>query len=465
MRNKSDETCPFSGSAENPTSSPIVPKLKEIPRFYKQWKMLGDPADFIDSLVKEHGDFLFCPGVIDFYLLNNPELVAQVNKETHRNFDKQTKIYACFLHALGDSLVSSEGDHWKRQRKLLTPHFSPKVINQYFSAVASQVEKEIDSWGISGKTTIDFEKKMNWLTLEVSGVVFFSNSFSAHAKDVHKWVNVINKFSARPPLPIFGSPHFPSPLTFQTKKALEGFHQFIADLIQERRSTDQEHSDLFSVFLNLEDEDTGERMSDSEISDEVLGMIFGAHESTASAINWTFYELLKHPETLEQLIAEIDAIIGDAQITLDHLDQLPLLENILSEVLRLHPPFWFENRRVTQETELGGRTLKEGEIVAFSRYSLHRNPIYWENPNDFLPERFEGVDHRELSRSGQYMPFGLGPRVCMGRSFAMMELSLITISLLRQFKVELAEPNNGARSTHLTMQLKHSLQLTLSPLT
>ena len=451
--------CPFSNEAGH--TSLLLPLVK-APRFYKQWMLLGDPSDYIDTLIKNFGDFVYCRGVTDFYLINSPDLIAQICKDTHRNFDKQTVIYKRFRHALGNGLVNSEGEHWKKQRKLINPSFSPVSLEGYFSQILKQTQSSIDSWGgsTSEEKVINFEQEMNHLTLQIAGAVLFSSSFEMKQKDIYDWVKVISKFSARPPIPIIGNPYFPRPLTFKTNKVLKNFQNFIRELIIERRDQPQE-DDLFSLFLTMEDDDTGEKMNDQEIAEEVLGMIFGSHESTATAITWLLYELTQNKEGLEALVNEIDTVTKGDAIKFGDLSKLSYLESALYETLRLHPPFWFENRRVIQEVSLGGHRFKKGEVVAFSRYAVHRNPKIWDSPNDFNLKRFLDNDLKELFRSGKYLPFGMGTRLCIGRHFAMMELKIITVTLLQNFMISLDGHNTGEKATNLTMELKDGLTLKL----
>jgi|GEM_PF-1327080 len=446
---------------DSPCSLPeeSCPELCECPNFYKQWKLIGDPSDYIDSLIQNFGDFIHCRGVIDFYLINSPDLVAQVCKQTHKFFNKQTSIYKRFRHALGDSLVNSEGEHWKRQRRLMTPTFTKSAIESYFQLMQTQVTTYLKTWDESEGQEIQFEEAMNHLTLQVAGSVLFSSSFEEKAEDVYRWVKVISKFSARPPLPIIGDPNFPRPLTYKTNKVLKEFKDYIDELIADREG--EEHDDLFSVFLNMVDEETGEPMSHDEVAEEVLGMIFGSHESSATALTWLFYELTENPECLEKVREEVKAVVGDRSIALEDLEELKYTEQVIYETLRLHPSFWFENRKAITEVELCGHTLKEGDLVAFSRYSLHRNPKAWPNPNRFDPERFdtEKVDLKALFRSGSYMPFGMGPRHCIGKNFAMMEMVLITAHIIQNYEVQRSGKCSGEKVTNLTMELKSGLAI------
>ena len=451
--------------------APTTPPLKTTPFCYKQWKAIGNPSDFINLLVGEFGDFIHYRGLINFYLINDAALVAQVFKQTHRNFNKQTPIYKRFRHALGNSLVNAEGEHWKRQRKLINPTFTPASVKSFFEVMVQHTNQHIQKWDHldSAENELNFSMEMNRLALGVSGEILFSNSFQARAEEIFSWVKIISRFSARPPFPIISSPKFPRPLTMKMNQVWKEFKQFIESLVEERQRLPAEHqpNDLFSIFLNMVDEQTGEGMSEQEIAEEILGMIIGSHESTATALTWFFYELEQNPEIETKILDEINRTIGDSDLSYENIGELKYLKQVIYETLRLHPPFWFENRNVTTPVDLGEQSLKTGDLVVLSRYALHRNAKYWPNPDDFNPDRFDEskVNIDNLIRSGCYVPFSTGPRVCIGRHFAMMELIIITTSILKKYHLRIKKGQSAEASTHLTMELKNALMVTLIPRT
>lgn len=461
--------CPFHTNQKGGQDEVPLPyeptKLKMTRWFYQQWRVVLTPSVFVDRVVRQYGDFVYYRGVFNFHLINDPLLISQVFKQTHKNFNKRSSLYQRFRHALGDSLVTAEGEHWKKQRKLLSPSFAPSAVKNYFLQMERSCKIFLNDWDgyVKSGGSFDFSREMNRLSLEVAGSVLFSQSFEGNSEQIHKWVKVINRFSARPPIPIIGSPEFPRPLTMKMNRVMREYGEFMHKLIAERRKG-EDQGDLLSLILGMHDEETKEKMTEGEVAEEVLGMIIGSHESTAITLTWLFYELAKNPGCQKTLEQEIVEVTNGEQIQFEHLDKLNYLKQVIYETLRLHPPFWLENRNVTQEVKLGEKTLQKGDLVVLSRYAIHHNPKYWTEPELFNPERFDEnkINMDELMRSGKYVPFSQGPRVCMGRHFAMTELIIIVVTMLNKYKIGVQAGQSDKVVAKVTMELKHGLKTTIT---
>jgi cytochrome P450 len=437
-------------------------ELRRAPRFYKQWMLPVNPSDFLNRLISDFGDFVHYRGLFSFYLINDPELVKYVLKETHRQFDKNTVIYNRFRNALGNSLVNAEGAHWRRQRKLIQPSFNPASIKIFFNNMiesSNQLVTKWDSFAGSGNS-FNVATDMNILTLEIAGKSLFSDGFNKAAPSIRKWTQVINKYSACPPIPILTNPRFPTPLNLKLKQVLKEYRAFIDGIIQERLENSPDKNDLLSTFLAIRDEETGEPMEDREIAEEVLGMIIGGHETSSTALTWIFYELDKNPAVEAKMVEEIQRVTENQQLEFEKVQELKYTKAVIQEAMRLHPPLWFENRNTLREVELGDSILPKGSMVILSRYALHRNSKVWKNPDLFDPNRFypETPDTiNGFKTSGAYIPFSSGPRVCIGRHFAMMEIIVILCTLLQKFRIRVSSDNQHAVATNLTMELRNGL--------
>lgn len=440
---------------EEPT---FTGQLRETPRFYQSWKLAVNPAQFIEELFTEFGDFVHYRGVVNLYLVNHPALVKQVLNETHRNFDKQTVIYDRFRNALGNGLVNAEGEHWKRQRKLLQPVFRSGSVKSFFDIMVRSTEKMADDWERRARagTIFRVHGEIANLTLEIAGKALFSNGFEESAGDIIHWTHTINTYSSIPPLRILNNTRIPTPMNLRLKRVLREYGDFIYGMI-EQRLNDPSHDDLLSILLTMRDEDTGEPMTMHEVAEEVLGMIIGGHETSSAALTSTFFELSRNPEIAREVVEEIDRVKGTGPLQLEHLEKLTLTRRVIDEAMRLHPPFWFENRNAKEDTDLGGSLVPKGSMIALSRYSLHRNPEFWDDPGTFLPDRFDPESEHYIDGSGMgiYIPFSRGPRSCIGRHFAIMEMLVIVATLLSRFQFHPTEIDNGDFSARLTLELKN----------
>jgi len=427
-------------------------------RFHRQWMLAGNPAKFIDRLIREHGDFIRYRGIIDFHLINHPALVRQVLRDTMRDFDKNTLIYNHFRNVFGNGLVTAEGEDWKRKRKQMQPMFSPTAIGSYFSLMVDAAEATTKGW--SEGTAFDIADDMNRLTLDIAGRAFFSDGFDGSVERIREWTEAINRYSAKPPLPIVSDLRFPSPTNLRVRRIMVDFHGFMRSIIRDRMAVAPKE-DLLGVLLSARDEDGG-KMDEDEICEETLGMIIAGHETSATALTWFWYELHHHPEVEARVVEEINSVIGGGPLKKEHLSELKHTNMAIQEAMRLHPPFWFENRNAMSDIELGGTVIPRGSMVVFSRYSLQRHPDFWENPDVFDPSRFDPANTRNPGTACAHIPFGGGPRICIGRHFAMMELLVIAATVLRSYRVSVHPTDRHRMSAKLTMAPRHGLIVTVT---
>lgn len=438
--------------------------MKTTPRFYRQWMIAGNPSHFIDRLIQDFGDYVHYRGLINFYLINDPALIREVLNNTHRTFDKNTIIYNQFRNALGNSLVNAEGTHWRRQRKLIQPAFQPQSIRKFFRIMRrSSLDLAKRREGFAGRrTAFNLSNELTSLTLEIAGKSLFSDGFKDVAAEIAEWARIINTYSARPPIPILTNARLPTPLNLKLKKALKAYRTFIDRMIDERlRIAPQD--DLLAAFLGMRDEETGAPMEDSEIAEEGLGMIIGGHETSSTALSWTFYELGRNPEIEMQVFEEIHRVLDGDDLEFEQINELPLCKMVIQEAMRLHPPLWFENRNAMKNIELGGQLIPKGSMIIMSRYALHRNPRYWNQPDTFDPTRFDPANPNlvKIRESGAYLPFSSGPRICIGRHFAMTEIIVILCTVLQKFRVKLLSEDPIKEATNLTMEPQNGIRVRL----
>jgi len=426
------------------------------------WMLAGSRERFFETLIQQYGDFVQYRGPVNFYFINHPALIKQVVQSTNDTFDKNSPLYDRFRRAFGQSLVVAEGSQWKRRRTVVQQLMGPTQIRTYFDLMVDSANKVIQQWENAARESavFDLAPDMDRLTLEIIGRALFQDSFDQSRDAIRDWTLAIDHFSSKPPLPIIRGKWFPSRVNYRLWSTLRDFHRFIQQMIDEQRSSS--NTGLLSLLCHSGEKDGLPRLTDEEIRDEVLGMIIGGHESTSVALTWIWSELDRNPAVESRLHAELDSVLGDRAISLDDIPKLVYTRMVIEETLRLHPPIWFENRNVTREVELGGVMLSPGTMVAFSRYALHRHPGFWKNPDMFDPQRFEPGREENLRSTHAYIPFGGGPRVCVGIHFAMLELIVLLATLARRFRVQVDGSHRHQVSALLTMRPKHGLRVRVS---
>ena len=237
----------------------------------------------------------------------------------------------------------------------------------------------------------------------------------------------------------------------------------VYDIIVERRRAPEDRGDLLSMFMLAEDEDTGERMNDTQLRDEVMTIVLAGHETTANALTWTWYLLTQHPDVEAKLARELAEVLGGRVPTMRDLPQLPYTHMVIQESLRLYPPAYVFHRSAIAEDTIGGYPIPPGQVVSISPYVVHRHPSFWENPETFDPERF--TPERVAGRHRfAFIPFAAGPRQCIGATFAMTEAQLVLATVAQRYRVRLVPDATVKPYTAITLRPLHGIQVTLQPL-
>ncbi|TWT73633.1 Pentalenene oxygenase [Posidoniimonas polymericola] len=442
------EPAPFAGTPARP------------PWSHKLWMLAGSRERFFERLIQDYGDFVEYRGPISFYLVNHPALVKQVLQGAHDTFDKNSPLYDRFRRAFGSGLVVAEGESWKRRRAAAQKVLGPRQVEGYCELMVRAAEQAAARWLplCRRDASFDIAPEMDRLTLEIIGRSLFQDGFDGAQESVQRWTHAIDHFSSKAPLPVIRSAWFPSPLNLRLERTVREFHGFIQRMLDSNRR-DGSEGGLLSLLCGGGPDGEAAPLSDAEIRDEVLGMIVGGHETSSVALTWAWYELDRNPAVEQRLLEELDTVLGDRPIESADVPRLTYTRMVIDETLRLHPPFWFENRNVTREVELGGATLRAGDTVAFSRYALHRHPGFWNDPEVFDPNRFSPGKEENRRSTYAYVPFGGGPRVCVGVHFAMQELVVVLATLARKLRIRVDPRHRHEVRALLTMRPKHGLRV------
>lgn len=369
-------------------------------------------------------------GPFPYYFLSDPADVRHVLVSNHKNYVK-SRSYEGLMLALGKGLVTSEGTLWKRQRRLAQPAFHPRAMPDFTRIMARCTREMLDTWRAGDE--LDIHGAMMRLTFRIVGFALLSKDLD---KDAYQFSNALSstlhyvgEYTERLiPFPKW----MPTPGMRKLNSDLKVLDDVILRVIEERRHTQEKHDDLLALFMDATDEEG--RMSDKQLRDEVITMVSAGHETTAAALAWTFMFLGQHPRIAERVHEEALAAVDGEHVDLEALD---LTTRVIKESMRLRPPVWLVERRAIFDDELGGAPIPAGATVGTSAYVLHRDPAYWPNPEGFDPDRF--LPEAEASRPRySYLPFGAGPRVCIGSAFALNEAKLIVAMVMREWRPELA---------------------------
>lgn len=393
--------------------------------------------------------------------LSHPEHIHQVLVSQANKFGKDntyTDPNRGLARFMGTGLVTSNGDFWRRQRKLMQPAFHHQRIMGYADTMIRLTNRLIDEWTrqtAKGSLIIDVDRAMMRLTLEIVVEALFGAGMTIDAERIFHSVNALQEFSSTTNLfPTW----FPTPLELRTRRALGELDEIMYRLIAERRAHPGERHDLLALLLEAETED-GERMTDRQIRDELVTIFFAGHETTANALNWTWYALHHHPDTAAALRAEVDAVLGRQTPTFEDVRRLTYTEQVIKETMRVYPPVFGISRVALEDVEIGGYLLPKGTRVAIINYVTQRDPRWWgEDAAEYRPERWTADYEKALPRCA-YLPFGGGPRVCIGNMFAMMEAQLILAMLAQHFELSLSPGQRVEFDAKITLRPKGGLPM------
>lgn len=368
-----------------------------------------------------------------YFLVSHPDDVEAVLVK-HARVMLRDGHSVILERALGKGLLTSEGDLWKHQRKLMAQAFVPRRIQSYGAAMASVTAAGLGSW--RDGAAINLHQEMSRLTMEVVADVLFGSGLTpADIELVRDSMETVNEFFANSPEAITLLPAWvPTPRNRRVTAAVARLDELIFRIIARRRAGEA-REDLLGTLLAAQDDD-GARMSDRQLRDEAMTLFLAGHETTALALAHTLYLLSTHPEVERRLHAELASVVGDRLPTADDVRSLPYAERVLKESMRLYPPAWTTGREAAEDVEVGGYRIPKGAQILVSQWVVHHDPRWFPNPEGFDPDRWAPERAKDLPRYA-YFPFGGGPRVCIGNRFAMLEATLMLAVIVSRWRLDL----------------------------
>lgn len=439
-----------------------IPRLPGLPILGSLAGMLRDAPGTLEAGARRFGGQLFSLrlGPMEVPVVSQPALLQQVLVEDARAFSKGGKMWSSTRPVLGNGLVTSEGDFWLRQRRLMQPLFSQKYLAALAERMVRAIERERARLEGSLGREVEFGHEMTQLTQRVLLETMFSVSLeSAEASRLGEALSfAFDQMNTR--LFLYFLPSWVRlPGDAAYRRAIAEIDQTLARVVRERRRNPGPE-DLLSRLLDAKDADTGEQMSDAQLRDELVTLFAAGLDTTAVTLTWLFWLLDAHPEVDRKLRAEVAEVLDGRLPAVEDLPRLVFTKQALQEAMRLYPPAWIFPRYCAEDTLLGEYRVRADTTMLLSPYLAHRDPAAWENPSRFDPERFAPGAGGERHRFA-YFPFGGGGRQCIGNHFAMMEGTLIVAMLAQRLRPRLCAGKPPIPAAATTLKPKDGLRMRL----
>lgn len=403
-------------------------KRDTIGTLMRHWRQHGDVVRFRSPF----------SGVPDF-LLAHPDAVKQVLQEEHPHFLHPPRQRSTFSAVVGQGLVASQGDYWRRQRRLAQPSFRRDRVGVFDEVTVRTTDETLRRWepAIENRSVLDIRTEMMRTTLDVLARAMFGADWSAQLDELGVHVtHLLERTFSRMLSPVSIPEIVPTPMNRNFTTSRRGANAVVYSLIDAHRNGRVEGVNLLQTLLAARDDATGEGMTDEQVRDEVMAMLIAGHETVSTALTWTWYLLSVHPDVDAKVAQEVSRVCGNREPTAADLPLLDYTRRVLLEVMRLYPPLWVMGRMPTRDVEVGGYQVPGGSVVLLSQFVTHRHPEFWDNPEGFDPDRF--LPERSVGRHRfAYFPFGGGPRKCIGDSFGLMEMPLLIARVVQRCRLEL----------------------------
>jgi cytochrome P450 len=419
----------------------------------------NDPLGVMDQYFRSFGDVygIYVNGQTTDLVIRHPQHIQEFLVDREADFAKDatyTEPQRGLTRYLGNGLLISGGDFWKRQRKLMQPAFHHKRIEGYAETMGKYTEEMLANWQDGGKLRIDEE--MMKLTLRIVVKALFDSEVASDAKKIGHSMDV---FHALVNLPKHLPKWWPARAELRTPRALAELNEVVYRIINERRQDSIDRGDLLSMMLAAEDE-AGNRMTDQQLRDESVTLFLAGHETTANLMNWIWAALANEPSVEAKLHEELDAVLAGRTPTLADLKQLPYTEKVVKEGLRMYPPAYAVSRMALRDTQIGPYKVEKNSVVNAIIYFTHHHPDFWENPEVFNPDRFNEQADKARHRWA-YLPFGGGPRVCIGNMFALMEAQIMLATIASRYRLRLPAGHQLKMEPMITLRPKNGLPMIL----
>jgi cytochrome P450 len=399
-------------------------------------------------------------------VVSDPAAIRHVLVDNAANYRKDELQKRVLAPGLGKGLLTVEGEEWKLQRRTLAPLFAPRHVAGFFPAMAKGAERLVRRWRRHDGRRLDVSLEMTRVTLDVLEQTIFTHGIArdpdALGRAITRYFEALGPLD---PLDVFGFPDWiPRVGRLRARPALRYFDEVVGELIDARRALVERGGeaprDILTLLLEAADPETGQGLSDIEVRANIVTFIGAGHETTANALSWSLYLLSQAPDVRERIEREVEQVLGTRPIAPDDLPRLVFTRAVIDEAIRLYPPVPFMSRAPIEDDWIGNLKVPKGSLVAIAPWVLHRHRRLWDEPDGFDPDRFMPERRAAIDRFG-YLPFGAGPRVCIGASFALQEAAIVLASIVRAARLDLVEGHEVRPLHRVTLRPQGGLPMRL----
>jgi len=427
-----------------------------------------DPLAWIPRWIEEYGDiFTLVAPFGRATVVARPEWARHVLIDAYARYQAKSRAYGVLRILFGNGLVTSEGEFWRGQRRLIQPAFHRQRLERLFVMMVDRVHDcthKLAETARAGKA-VDVSPVFSQLTLDIIARAMFSTDVEHAAADVSRHIATLNEYALRllrRPWLFLLPRRFPTPFNHRQYRALRSLNNIVFGIIKARRHQPDRHDDLLAMLLSACDEETGRGMTDTQLRDEVMTVFVAGHETTANAMAWLAYLISQHPEVEEKLLAEIDAQWPAEGLTPANVTRFAYARQVIEESLRVYPTIWSIGRRCNESDEIDGFHIPAGMNIVVPIFHFHWSGRYWTEPWRFDPERFS-PERRPPADSMVYLPFGAGPRSCIGNHFALQELLIMAVMFHRHFTFRLEPGFQVGPDPLITLRPRHGMRMLIHP--
>ena len=424
----------------------------------------GNPLAFLQRNAAEHGDFIHYPlGLWEVFQLNHPDLIEHILVTNQRNYSKNTVQYNTLAKITGRGLLTSDGRFWRRQRRMIQPAFHRQRVLGWGQTMLKATQNMLAGWetAVQSGEPLDIDEEMMAVTLNVVGEALLGLDLQADAGQLTHAVLAMLEYVVYRSQQLVALPLMvPTPRNRRVREGLQMLDTLIDQAIRDHEQGRANPDTILSQMLTAVDRETNEHMSRDELRDEVITLLVAGHETAASGLTWLFYLLSQNPKVEEDLLAEIDGVLNGRLPSTDDLPNLPTVQRVIAEALRLYPPAWVITRRAVATDTIFGAQIPANAIIIMSPYTLQRHPAFWEKPDQFYPDHFLPEAEQARPRYA-YFPFGGGARLCIGDQFAKVEMGLVVTAVLQKYRLHLLPNHPVVADPLVTIRPKHGLMMTI----